>query len=85
MMVISELTEAALKQGETYRAKRYKEFFGSNNDRTIIHINRDKKLLQYDSDTVKIGRNFPTVTFEQFLRWANDIVCIGDLRKGEKK
>ena len=77
------LTKEDLKVGSTYRAKRYKEVMisfnrlGSNNDRIIVWMSDTK--VQYDSDTVKMGRRFPIVDIEKFLRWAKEEI------KEEKK
>lgn len=63
-----ELTKEQLAVGKTYRAKRYRDTLGFNNNRTILWIGEN--TLQYDSHTVKHGRHYPKVTIEQFLRWA---------------
>ena len=67
------LTKEDLKEGSTYRAKRYKEMeFGWNNNRTILWIGEGK--VQYDSDIVKDGQNYPMVDIDRFLRWAKEEV-----------
>ena len=42
------------------------------NDRIII--SKVRGLVQYDSPTVRVGRRFPRVTEEQFLKWAKEDV-----------
>ena len=70
---MNELTREDLKLGHTYRAKRFKQSgFGTNNDRVILHIGSDS--VQYDSDTVRTGRHYPSVSFEKFLKWAKEDV-----------
>ena len=59
-----------LKVGSTYRAKRYREVLGFNNDRTIVWMGATE--LQYNSATVKIGRRYPIIDIEKFLRWAKE-------------
>lgn len=61
-----------IKPGRTYRGKRFRQsIFGTaNNDRTVIWIDSLGWELQYDSDTVALGRNYPKVTVEAFARWA---------------
>lgn len=65
------LTKKDLKVGSTYRGKRYREFLGQSNDRIIVWIG--DTTVQYDSDTVKIGRHLPRIDIEKFLRWAKEI------------
>lgn len=77
------LTKEDLKVGSTYRAKRYREIMmsfntlGGNNDRTIVWMSDTK--VQYDSDTVRIGRRLPTIGIEVFLRWAKEEIKTGKL------
>lgn len=64
-----------LKEGGTYRAKRFREgLFGNNNDRTILYLNRISGVVQYDSDTVATGRHYPQTTIDAFVRWAKEEV-----------
>jgi len=64
-----ELTKEDLVVGATYRGKRFVEGpFGGNNDRYILWMSDTK--VQYDSDTVRDGANYPTVPIEKFLKWA---------------
>lgn len=66
---MKKLTKDDLKVGKVYRAKRFREgFFGTNNDRIILWIGASS--VQYDSDTVKDGRRYPTTSIESFLNWA---------------
>lgn len=65
-----ELTARQLHVGGVYRAKRFREFMGETNDRTIVWISADKAHVQYDSDTVKIGRRLPVIPIDKFLGWA---------------
>ena len=66
------LTKEDLKVGSTYRAKRHKECLGFTNDRTIVWMS--DTTVQYNSDTVKIGRHYPRISIERFLRWAKEKV-----------
>jgi len=76
------LTVGDLKVGATYRGKRFREFFGHNNDRIILWISKQRDRIQYDSDTVRDGRNYPTVDVEKFLKWAKEEV---ETRMNEKE
>ena len=69
---MNELTEKDLKVGKTYRGKRFRQLMDWNNDRIILWMN--DRNVQYDSDTVRDGRNYPTVTIQQFLNWAKEEV-----------
>lgn len=62
--------ELTLKVGRSYRGKKPKGcgFPPLFDDRSILFIGGGK--VQYDSPSVKIGRNYPTVTVEKFLAWA---------------
>jgi len=72
----TELKREDIKVGHTYRAKRFMEYpFGGNNDRYILFIGRD--TVQYDSDTVKDGRQYPQVPMERFLKWDKSEVING--------
>ena len=73
--IIKELTKDDLRVGATYRGKRYRAgLFGGNNDRTIVWMNRELTRVQYDSDTVAIGRRLPIVDIDKFLKWAKNEV-----------
>ena len=78
---MTELTEADIKRGSNYRAKRVrKDFFGQPNDRYVLWIgkgwNNDTgeygSQVQYDSVTVKDGRHYPKVSMVRFLKWAKE-------------
>jgi len=64
------LTKKDLRVGRTYRAKRHKECLGFSNNRTILWMG--DTTLQYNSDTVKIGRHYPRIDIEKFLKWAKE-------------
>jgi hypothetical protein len=61
-----------LEVGKTYSAKKPRKLIFGNDNRTIVWMSLD--YVQYDSDTVKLGRKLPTVTREQFLKWAKEEV-----------
>jgi hypothetical protein len=59
-----------LKAGCYYRAKKPRRLFdGGFNDRKILWISKDGEKVQYDSPTIGIGRHYPTVSMERFLKW----------------
>lgn len=65
------LTADQIKVGATYRGKRFQSgFAGITNDRRVLWVSQDRQSVQYDSDTVKQGARFPTVTMHKFLNWA---------------
>jgi hypothetical protein len=65
------MSPSEIKVHHVYRGKRYREgMFGGNNDRHVIYIDPFRVMLQYDSDTVQIGRHYPRTTVEAFARWA---------------
>ncbi|WP_232916447.1 hypothetical protein [Pseudomonas viridiflava] len=70
-----ELTAASLAVGRTYRAKRPAMAGGGFspfiNDRTIVWMNNDASVVQYDGPSVANGRRYPKVTAEAFLKWAS--------------
>lgn len=70
------LTEADVKVGKTYRAKRFVQGFSGNNDRYVLWISPDRRKVQYDSDTVRRGRSYPIVGMDVFLRWAKEEVKV---------
>ena len=67
-----EITKDDLKVGTTYFAKRRKETAFGNNDRTLVYVG--SSAVQYDSDTVGIGRHYPSIYKEQFCKWAGGVV-----------
>lgn len=71
---MAELTNADLEIGATYRAKRFREspFGGVTNDRTILWMNSERTEVQYDSPALPMGRHYPTVAADAFLRWAKE-------------
>lgn len=73
------LTKEDLKVGHLYRGKRFTEILGYTNDRVIIWMGSSWKgdMVQYDSDSVRDGRHYPTVTVEQFLKWAKEEIQDG--------
>jgi hypothetical protein len=67
------MTKDDLIVGHVYSAKRSKrDFFGFLNDRQIKWIGGD--MIQYDSPTVAMGRHYPKITMEKFLKWAKEDV-----------
>lgn len=81
--MMKELTKEDLRVGCWYRAKRFKEFFGKNNDRQIVYLSGDR--VQYDSDTVRTGRRLPFTTIEKFLRWAKRKVTKKEIEEYNKR
>jgi hypothetical protein len=68
------LTKEDLVVGGLYRGHGYNPM--CDNDRIIIWM--DDRYVQYDSYTIRNGRNYPTVEIEKFLRWAKERVVKGD-------
>lgn len=67
---MNELTKENIQVGKTYRGKRFiKNSFDYTNDRYVVWISADKTKVQYDSDTVKTGRHYPTIEMDKFLKW----------------
>lgn len=66
-----ELTADQIRVGAIYRAKKFREGLGFSNDRVVQWISPNRDKVQYDSDTVGLGRHYPTVTMDQFIRWAS--------------
>lgn len=77
---MKELTKEDIQVGKTYRGKRFlQSTWGSTNDRYIVYISQDKTRVQYDSDTVKNGRHYPTIDMDKFLKWAKmEVVIVND-------
>lgn len=77
---MSELTIEDLEVGGVYRAKRPRKIFGEYDDRVILWMgkgwdNREgayTDTVQYDSASVKAGRQYPTTTVKRFLKWAKN-------------
>lgn len=72
-----------IKVGKWYRAKRYRENFGYNNDRRVIYIGPN--TVQYDSDTVRNGRHYPKTTMTAFLNWAAREVTEEEIRQYDER
>lgn len=72
--------ELKLQRGRTYRGKRPRNASGLVDDRVILHIGAT--TVQYDSPSVSFGRNYPSVSREKFLAWADRDVT-DELPKGE--
>ena len=65
-----------IKTGKTYRAKRPKRlaFTNAHNDRTVLWMSSVGSIstkVQYNSPAVHIGRRYPIVPMEKFLKWAS--------------
>lgn len=69
-----------IKVGTWYRGKRFKEgVFGIvNNDRGVIWISPNRKEVQYDGYTVKIGQRRPIISMEKFLKWVKEEIPEGN-------
>lgn len=70
------MEKSDLKVGRCYRAKK-PQLVGNIfdplvNDRLIVYIGSEK--LQYDSPSVKIGRNLPFIDIDLFLAWVGSDV-----------
>ena len=67
------MSNLELKIGRTYRAKKPRKAGDWQqplvNDRTIKWMNSEE--VQYDGPSVAIGRNYPRVSIEKFLAWAD--------------
>lgn len=64
---MTPLTAADIVVGKRYRPKR------TGYAREVIWIDPLKRQVQYDSDAVKDGQNFPVVSMEAFLKWAGGV------------
>ena len=59
--------------GSRYRARKpRRDIWGSYDDRLVIW--RGPASVQYDSQSVSIGRHYPTVNLYRFLMWAGSLV-----------
>jgi hypothetical protein len=59
-----------IKLGAFYRAKKPRKLFdGGYDDRKVLWISNDKRSVQYDSPTIGLGRHYPTVPIDKFLKW----------------
>lgn len=79
-MITTELKPEDITVGKWYRAKRFKEvgIFGNNNDRMVVWISPDRKEVQYDSDTVKMGQRRPIIPMEKFIKWVKEEIPAGN-------
>jgi hypothetical protein len=79
--------EHKFKVGQVWRAKRPVEVGGSLfepgyiNDRVIKHVGMFS--IQYDGPSIKNGRHYPSVTHEQFARWAGRLLDEKELPQGD--
>jgi hypothetical protein len=76
------MTELTLTVGRTYRAKKPANSRGLVNDRTILWIDSLGTVVQYDGPAVGMGRHYPKVSREDFLKWASRDVT-DELPEGE--
>ncbi len=77
------MTISDIQVGRVYRSKKPKAigiFDPLYDDRQILWIG--STTLQYESPTVKIGRKYPTVDIDKFLKWGDRDVT-DELPKGE--
>jgi hypothetical protein len=76
------MTTEDLKIGRAYRAKRPRPGspVGLVNDRQIKWLGATS--VQYDSPSVGMGRRFPEISIEAFLKWASHDVT-DELPEGE--
>lgn len=73
--ILEDVLAIKVERGKNYRAG----IFGTtNNDRVVVWISPDRKEVQYDSDTVKMGQRRPVVSMEKFLKWAKEEVPQGN-------
>jgi hypothetical protein len=67
---LEPLEAKSLKAGSYYRAKRPRRIYdGGYDDRKILWISAERDRVQYDSPVVRLGRHYPTVSMERFLKW----------------
>lgn len=62
-----------LIRGHVYKAKKPRKvgvFDPLWDDRQILWVGLDE--LQYDSPSVKIGKPYPRISIEKFLKWAGE-------------
>lgn len=38
--------------------------------RYVLYVSPDRTQVQYDSESVGIGRSYPTLSMERFAKWA---------------
>jgi hypothetical protein len=72
--VSAQVTANDVKVGRIFSAKRPSVsgdiFCPVYNDRQVVHVDALGLLVQYDSPAVKLGRHYPRVPMEKFLKWA---------------
>ena len=76
MKTLPSLGLESLIVGHIYSAKKPKRMLYGSDNRTILWIDEERTMVQYDSDTVKIGRKQPTIPIESFLKWAKEDLSI---------
>ncbi len=53
-----------------YRAKKPRRIIdGGYDDRRVLWISQSQDKVQYDSPTLDMGRHYPTIPMERFLKW----------------
>lgn len=64
-----DLKAEDIQVGKVYipKKRRYALAF---EDRLVVWINKDRTMIQYDSDTIRNGRHYPIISMERFLKWA---------------
>lgn len=76
------LTADDIQRGKTYRGKRWRAGFDFTtftdvyDDREVRWISADQKSVQYDSAFIAMGREYPTVSMEKFLKWAKEEILV---------
>ncbi len=80
----ASLTAADIIVGHTYSSKRPKGvgLFPTLMDDRQVKWTGNGIHVQYDSPTVRMGRNYPTTTMEKFLKWADRDIT-DEMPKGE--
>ena len=62
-----------IQVGKEYRGK-------TPYTRYVLYISPDRTQVQYDSDSVGIGRSYPTVSMEKFARGAKEEVVTKEVK-----
>ncbi len=64
-----------IKVGKLYRGNRRRKLIsGEYDDRIVLHVSGDglgNSHVQYDSNAIRIGRHYPTVSMYRFLKWCH--------------
>ena len=63
------MADLTLSVGRVYRGKRIRNCHGLVNDRVITWM--DAGSVQFDSPSVAAGRQYPVVSKDKFLAWAD--------------